>query len=137
VLYVDDDPLLAGLVERIFAADPAITVQTAPDGPTALSLAIHQQPDIILLDLHIAGTSGETLLQQLQADARTQAIPVVIVSGDTAPAIIQRLIGLGAVAYLTKPFTSSQLRDLVSRLGRPPGQRDGRALADDPAAERR
>jgi hypothetical protein len=32
VLYVDDNPLLTGLVERIFAADPTVAVQTAPDG---------------------------------------------------------------------------------------------------------
>jgi CheY-like chemotaxis protein len=118
VLHVDDDPLLTVLVQRIFAADPAVTVQTAPDGPTGLSLAVTQQPDILLLDLQLSGMSGEALLRQLRADARTRGIPAVILSGDASPAMIERLISLGAVAYLAKPFTSSQLREVVSAFSR-------------------
>jgi len=119
VLYVDDNPLLTRLVERIFAADPTVAVQTAPDGATGISLAIAQPPDIVLLDLHLSDMSGEALLQQLRADARTRSIPAVIVSGDTSPDTIERLIGLGAAAYLIKPFTSAQLRELIAATGRP------------------
>ena len=119
VLFVDDNPLLTELVERIFAGDPGVTVQTAPDGRTALRLASQQQPDIVLLDLHLSDMSGEALLRQLNADTRTRWIPAVIVSGATTPAAIERLSDLGVVAYLTKPFTSSQLRKLVNAVGRP------------------
>ena len=118
VLYVDDNPLLTGLVERIFARDPTVVVQTTPDGHSAFDLACQQQPDIVLLDLNLSGMSGEALLRQLQADARTRSIPAVIVSGDTAPATIERLTSLGAFAYLTKPFTSSQLHELLNAVGR-------------------
>lgn len=113
VLYVDDNPMLTRLVERILAADPTVTVQTAPDGATGLSLAIAQQPDIVLLDLHLSDMSGEALLLRLRSDARTRSIPAVIVSGDTAPSTVERLGKLGAAAYLTKPFTASQLRELL------------------------
>jgi signal transduction histidine kinase/CheY-like chemotaxis protein len=120
VLYVDDNPLLTVLVERIFAADPTVTVQTAPDGRTALELAFQQeQPDIVMLDLHLADMSGETLLRQFRADPRTQSIPAVIVSGDADPDTIERLTTLGAIAYITKPFTALQLRDLVSQVSGP------------------
>jgi CheY-like chemotaxis protein len=125
VLFVDDNPLLTELVERIFAGDPGVTVQTAPDGRTALRLACQQQPDIVLLDLHLSDMSGEALLRQLSADTRTRWIPAVIVSGATTPAAIERLSDLGVVAYLTKPFTSSQLRKLVNTVGRP--DREGTA----------
>jgi CheY-like chemotaxis protein len=116
VLYVDDNRLLTVLVGRIFAADPAVTVNTAPDGRTALDLAFQLQPDIVLLDLHLPDMSGEALLRQLREDSRTRSIPVVIVSGDTEPGTIERLTGLGAADYLTKPFTAAQLRELVSRI---------------------
>lgn len=116
LLYVDDNPLLTVLVERIFAADPTVTVQTVPDGRTALDLALQRQPDIILIDLHLADMSGETLLRQLRADPRTRSTPAAIVSGDAEPATIQQLTDLGAIAYLTKPFTAAQLRELVSRI---------------------
>jgi len=53
-----------------------------------------------------------------RADARTWSIPAIIVSGDTSPDTIERLIGLGAAAYLIKPFTSAQLRELIAATGR-------------------
>ena len=119
VLYVDDNPMLIKLVERIFASDPAVTVQTAPDGAAALHLAAQQQPDIVFLDLHLSDMSGAVLLQRFQSDPRTRSVPAVIVSGDTSPATIERLTRLGAAAYLTKPFTSAQLRELIAAVGRP------------------
>ncbi len=121
VLYVDDNPSQTMLAERMLGRDPTMAVQTAPDGETAFDLACQQQPDIILLDLNLAGVSGEALLLQLQADARTGQIPVVIVSGDTAPTTIERLKMLGAAAYLTKPFNSAQLRELVDAVTRARG----------------
>lgn len=122
LLYVDDNPLLTVLAERIFARDPTVLVQTAPDGRTAFDLALQRQPDVVVLDLCLADMSGETLLGQLRADPRTRSIPIAIVSGDAEPATIQRLTDLGALAYLTKPFTAADLRALVSRIpsrGRP------------------
>jgi CheY-like chemotaxis protein len=62
--------------------------------------------------------TGEALLRQLRSDALARSIPVVIVSGDTSSATIERLITLGALCYLTKPFTAPQLRELVATLGR-------------------
>ena len=125
VLYVDDNTLLTRLAERIFAADPAVIMQTAPDGKTGLDMARQQRPDIILLDLGLSDMSGEALLGQLRADARTRPIPAVIVSGDIAPATIERLTDLGAAAYLTKPFTASQLREVVNTAGGPSSPPDG------------
>ncbi len=121
VLYVDDNPMMTRLVERIFAADPSVTVQTAPDGATAIDLVTQQQPDIVLLDLNLADMSGEDLMRQFRADPRTRPIPVAIVSGDAAPETIERLTSSGAAAYLTKPFTSAQLRQFVDAHRRPPG----------------
>jgi signal transduction histidine kinase/DNA-binding response OmpR family regulator len=119
LLYVDDNPLLTTLVERIFAKDPAVIVTTAPDGQTGLDLAYELHPDIVLVDLHLTGMSGETLLRQLHDDARTQSIPVIVISGDIGPGTIERVTSLGVVAYLTKPFAPQQLRELVSRVSCP------------------
>jgi CheY-like chemotaxis protein len=94
-------------------------VHTAPDGRTGLELATQLQPDIVLLDLNLTDMSGEALLRQLRADSRTRSIPVVIVSGDTAPGTIGRLADLGVAGYLTKPFAAAQLSELVSSIAGP------------------
>ena len=119
VLYVDDSPLLTAFTEHVFAADPTVTLKTALDGRTALEFVCHQQPDLVVLDLHLPDMSGEALLRQLRADPRTRSIPVVIASSDTAPATIGRLADLGVAGHLTKPFTAEQLRELVSRIAGP------------------
>lgn len=114
VLYVDGNPTLRGLAERILTKDPAITVLTAADADTALQQAATHQPDLILLDLELAHVHGETLIGRLRAEERTSAIPIIVVSGDTSPATIKRLTGLGATAYLAKPFDAEHLRAIVA-----------------------
>jgi signal transduction histidine kinase/DNA-binding response OmpR family regulator len=119
VLYVDDNPVMTAFAEHMFAADPTVTLQAAPDGRTALELALHQQPDLVVLDLYLTGMSGEALLRKLRADPRTRSIPVVIASAETAPATIGRLTDLGVAGHLSKPFTAEQLKELVSRIAGP------------------
>jgi signal transduction histidine kinase/DNA-binding response OmpR family regulator len=114
VLYVDDNPMNIALVERIFSKDPHVILHTALDGRTALRLATDQQPDIILLDLNLTDIGGDEVLRELHANTHTESIPVVIVSGDAAPATIERLSHLGAAGYLAKPFQAAQLRELVN-----------------------
>jgi signal transduction histidine kinase/CheY-like chemotaxis protein len=113
VLYIDDNPTLRGLAERILTKDPAITVLTA-GADTGLEQAIMQRPDLILLDLQQPGARGETLIGNLRSDEGTSMVPIIVVSGDTSPATIKRLTSLGATAYLAKPFDAEHLRAVVA-----------------------
>jgi CheY-like chemotaxis protein len=114
VLYVDDSPTIRGLAERILSKDPAITVLTAADADTGLRLAVAHQPDLILLDLQLPGAHGESLIGELRGAERTSAIPIIVVSGDTSPATVKRLAGLGVTSYLAKPFDAEHLRAVVA-----------------------
>jgi signal transduction histidine kinase/CheY-like chemotaxis protein len=114
VLYIDGNPTLRGLAERILGKDPAITVLTAADAQTGLQQAANCQPDLILLDLHLPGAHGEGLIGSLRRDERTGAIPIIVVSGDTSPATVNRLTSLGATGYLAKPFDAEHLRAIVA-----------------------
>ena len=73
-------------------------------GRLGLDLAREHQPDLIALDLHLPDISGETVLTQLRADPLTMDIPVVILSADATRRQSDRLLSLGAQAYLTKPL---------------------------------
>jgi signal transduction histidine kinase/DNA-binding response OmpR family regulator len=114
VLYVDDNAMMVRLVERILATEP-VTVRTAADGRAALEIATSEPVDLIMLDLNLPEISGEDLLRRLRADPRTAEVPIVIVSGDTSPATVDRLTAGGATDYLTKPFDMAGLRAMVSR----------------------
>jgi signal transduction histidine kinase/DNA-binding response OmpR family regulator len=114
VLYVDDNVMMLRLVERILASEP-VTLRTAGDGRTALEIATAGPVDLIMLDLNLPEISGEDLLHRLRADPRTAEVPIVMVSGDTAAATVDRLTAGGATGYLTKPFDLASLRAVVSR----------------------
>jgi len=116
VLYVDDDPMLTALVQRILANQPDIRLATAPRGQVALDLIARRTPDLVLLDLHLPDMTGEELLKRLRADDRYHRLPVVILSGDTTPDTRTRLLSDGATEYVSKPFTPHHLRQVVVEL---------------------
>jgi CheY-like chemotaxis protein len=60
-----------------------------------LELASRYRPDLILLDLHLPDMPGETVLRRPQSNPEMAGIPVVILSADARPSLIQRLLEPG------------------------------------------
>src|SRR5260370_32931678 len=69
-----------------------------------LALALEHRPEAILLDLRMPKYSGYALCQTFTSFSRTQAIPVVIVSGEGEAQTNGHCKQLGAAAYLQKPL---------------------------------
>jgi CheY-like chemotaxis protein/two-component sensor histidine kinase len=121
ILYVEDNLANLDLVESIFAGRPEIQLLPALQGRLGLDLAKEHNPDLILLDLHLPDIHGEIVLRELQADPKTQGIPVIVVSADATARQIERLRSAGARDYLTKPLDVDQFLNVVDAclLGRP------------------
>ncbi len=113
VLYVEDDLVNAILVKRILEFRPGLTMAHANQGRAGLSLALQAKPKMILLDLNLPDMHGSELLQTLQHNPATAAIPVVILSADATPSQIERLLAAGAKNYLTKPFDIEQFLTVI------------------------
>ena len=113
VLYIEDNAANLRLVERVFERRPDIRMVAATRGAIGLEMALLHQPAVVLLDLHLPDINGDEVLRQLRADARTEAIPVVMVSADANDRQIQRLLEAGAAAYLTKPLDIHHLIETV------------------------
>ena len=109
VLYVEDNLSNVNLVEGIVESWGGVKLLVAMQGSLALEIAQQQQPDLILLDLHLPDISGEQVLRRLKDDLRTRSIPVVIVSADAMSSGIVRLREAGARDYLTKPLSVKKL----------------------------
>jgi PAS domain S-box-containing protein len=103
LLYVEDSVANIKLVERILECRPSITVEATGQGRLGIELARHHQPDVIVLDLHLPDLAGEQILITFKSDARTERIPVIILTADASADQATRLRDLGADAYLTKP----------------------------------
>src|SRR5713226_3461712 len=104
ILYIEDNLANLRLIEGALNRRPGITLLTATQASIGLDLARQQQPDLILLDLHLPDAPGQELLRQLKADPRTRSIPVIVISADATPAQMRNLLAAGAQVYLTKPI---------------------------------
>lgn len=101
LLIVDDDPINIRLLANIF---DDYDVLFATDGKKALELALHEQPDVILLDVVMPEMDGYQVCQQLKFDALTSTIPIIFVTarGDSEEEI--HGLEVGAADYISKPF---------------------------------
>jgi twitching motility two-component system response regulator PilH len=79
-MVVEDEELFAYLLRR-YAEKSGCQFVSAHLKEEALDLARREQPAVILVDIVLAGTSGEDVLRALKADPDTRAIPVVMCSG--------------------------------------------------------
>ena len=120
IMIVDDSPAMRAFIGRIIqlsGLDVASCVQ-ASNGMEALSLLREQLVDVVLSDINMPIMDGEKLLQELANDTELMNVPVVVVSTDSTDLRRNRMLQLGAKAYVRKPFAPQTLRyELEMALG--------------------
>ncbi|MGD2118202.1 MAG: GAF domain-containing protein [Chromatiales bacterium] len=116
ILYVEDNPANLNLVKQVVERYTPYNFIPAADAETGLVLAREQVPDLILMDINLPGMDGYTAIQQLQADAVTQHIPVIVVSANALPDDIEKGKQAGCYDYLTKPINMKALLDMLKQL---------------------
>ena len=108
ILVVDDSPSNLRTLIQFLREDYKILVATS--GPVALELARSERPDLIMLDVVMPDMDGYEVCMDLKADPRTRPIPVIFVTGDNEEGGELKGFDLGAVDYITKPFSLSIVR---------------------------
>lgn len=104
ILVVDDEPDIVRFAVAVLEARGHIVI-TAGDGESALVRATEEQPDAILLDLHLPRMDGREVCRRLKGDDRTRDIPVVMMTAtELAIEDVSGGRALGADEYLLKPF---------------------------------
>ena len=71
----------------------------------------NRSPDCVLLDLHMLGLTGWEVQAEMAASGFS--IPVVFITGDGDPSILERATATGAAALLQKPFSERQLLETI------------------------
>ena len=91
----------------------------AADGQQACRRAGEFQPDIVVTDLTLGGGDGWQLIQDLQREARTRGIPVVLLTGHAAPSLRERAEREGCAGFFVKPCLpdelATELRQVLNR----------------------
>jgi CheY-like chemotaxis protein len=120
VLIADDDQVTVQLLSSVLKAN-GYDVRAAYDSLQAVTLAMREPPDAIILDIAMPAGGGWSVLQRLKTSSKTRAIPVVVLTALTDPSLPEHAKRLGADAFLTKPVDPGQLRTALARFAdRPP-----------------
>src|SRR5215471_7202709 len=107
ILVVDDMPANVRLLEAIL--EPAgYSVLAASSGPEALERVMSELPDLVLLDVQMAGMNGYEVCRRIREDETTALLPVVMVTSHDSEARIDG-IRAGADDFVTKPFDQQEL----------------------------
>jgi DNA-binding response OmpR family regulator len=120
VLLVEDDAAIRTALTRALR-DHGHTVATAAAGMAALSTAVEQKPDVVLLDLGLPDIDGSDVLSMLRA---VSDVPVIVATARDDEAEMVRLLDLGADDYVIKPFTAAQLNARIRAVMRRTGRTD-------------
>lgn len=116
LILVDDEPLARERLRQMLAEVPGWTIAgEAASGVQALDLVASVQPDLVLLDIHMAGMDGLQLARQLAESAAPPAIIFTTAYAEHALAAFDA----AAVGYLLKPVRRDKLAEALARARRP------------------
>src|SRR5919199_171171 len=112
ILVVDDTVANLRLLVNLLA-ERGYKVRPASNGSMALSAALTEPPDLILLDILMPNMDGYEVCEQLKADEHTREIPVIFISAVSEVLDKVKAFAIGGVDYITKPF---QVEEVLARV---------------------
>jgi CheY-like chemotaxis protein len=115
ILVADDSLFQIALLTRSLR-NKGFEVVVAQDACQAGMFALRTAPDAIVLDINMPGGSGIDVLKRLRRSAKTQGIPVVVVSASVDSEVRNTALKLGVADFLTKPVDVDQLCGVLSQL---------------------
>jgi PAS domain S-box-containing protein len=106
VLYVEDNPVNALVVQELVAMRPNVVLWIAADGASGVALALRHRPDLVLVDMQLPDIDGVEVLRRL----REQGLParLVALSANAMPDAVAGARALGFDDYWTKPIDLKQ-----------------------------
>jgi DNA-binding response OmpR family regulator len=118
ITVLNDNAEFLELMSAILDDDAGYDVTTLREAATAVDDLAASRPDLVIVDLLLAGASGWEIVALSRADERLMDVPIVICSADVASLRDRsdELERIGNVHMLVKPFGIDELTELVERL---------------------
>lgn len=112
ILVVDDDPFISQVIQEALSGE-GFRVERAGDGQEALQAVEKALPNLIIMDYMMPVMDGPEVCRRLQADKKTQHIPIIMVTAVADVKEKVHMLEIGAEDYLVKPF---ELEELIARV---------------------
>jgi DNA-binding response OmpR family regulator len=115
VLLIEDEPNIIEAIRFILSRDGWI-VETHSDGATAVAAVVKKRPDIVILDVMLPGKSGFDILRELRCDDTQTNLPILMLTARGQKKDRDMAQAAGVSAFMTKPFSNSDMLDAVNAL---------------------
>ncbi|MCP3951018.1 MAG: response regulator [Desulfobacterales bacterium] len=115
ILTVDDSKTVRMIVKRTFKPF-ACEILEAGSGEEGLATAARETPDLVILDITMAGMSGLEVLEEMKQTPALETIPVIMLTAERGNQYMVRAVKLGIKDYLHKPFKPEQLIESAGRV---------------------
>ena len=112
ILIVDDIKSNLALLDTILSAE-GYTLVSATNGEDAIKKTNEIEFDLIILDIMMPKKDGFAVFEELKANKKTALVPVVFITVINNDIDTLRAFEMGAVDYITKPFTPTELRTRI------------------------
>lgn len=108
VLAVDDSRTMRDMV-KLTLQEAGIITHIAEDGRAALAALERLRPDAILTDINMPNLDGFGLIEAVRRAPRLGAVPILVLSTESTPALKARARAAGATGWVVKPFDPDKL----------------------------
>ena len=115
VLVVDDSPIARKMLIKALPPDWDIEITQASNGIEALAAYRAGRVDVMFLDLTMPDMHGYQVLETLRKEDLNCL--VIVVSADVQEKAQERVLAMGAIAFIRKPITAEGLRDVLKQYG--------------------
>jgi|SRR3990172_834031 len=113
ILALDDEPHILAIVREVFTRDPRLHIETAESGFEALIRFGQLKPDLVILDLHLAGMNGIDVCRRIKGHPDFLNTKVVVLTGFPQSALLPELTAISVDRVLIKPVSIDELADAV------------------------
>ncbi len=120
ILVIEDEETVRENILELLDAEGFDAI-AAENGRIGLARAQQHLPDLILCDIRMPELDGYGVLTALRSESNTAGIPFIFLSAKAAKTDLSIGMELGAKAYITKPFTLTELLDTIERTLLPSG----------------
>jgi two-component system cell cycle response regulator DivK len=115
ILYIEDNEFNRKIVRDLLARTSYRLIE-AVDGEQGVATALHEMPDLILMDIQLPKLSGLDATRRLRADPKTAPIPIITITSFAMSGDEQKAKDAGATAYLAKPYSPRELLRTIRNL---------------------
>ncbi len=112
ILIVDDEPSIVVSLEWLMKREGFETA-VADDGEAALAEIARSAPDLVILDIMLPTMNGFEVCQRIRSERRWDGVRILMLTAKGRDTEVAKGLGLGADAYVTKPFST---KDLVAQI---------------------